>query len=72
MAKFGKLAMLSAARRAARRNAGEVHEGIDKVAAVARERLGTQHADKIDKGASYAKKAITGTDRPPRGRRATS
>ncbi len=72
MGKFGKLAMLSTARKAARRNAGPVHEGIDKVAAMVRGRLGTQHADKVDKGASFAKKAITGTDRPPRGRPATS
>jgi hypothetical protein len=66
MGKFGKLAMLSTARKAARRNAGQVHEGIDRVASTVRGRIGTRHADKVDKGASLAKRVITGTDGPSR------
>jgi|EndMetStandDraft_8_1072994.scaffolds.fasta_scaffold723664_2 hypothetical protein len=64
MGKFGKLAMLGAARNAAKRNASSVHSGVDKVASALKGKLNARHSDKIDKGASLVKKAATGTDRP--------
>jgi hypothetical protein len=63
MGTFGKLAMLGSARKAAKRNPGPVHRGIDSVASLLKGRLGARHAGTIDKGVSFAKRAATGTDR---------
>jgi hypothetical protein len=69
MARIGKLAMLSGARRLAKANAGKVHSGIDKLAGAVKDRVGRRHEDEVDRGASWTKKALTGTDEHGRGRR---
>jgi hypothetical protein len=58
-------AALTAARKAAKSNAPQVHAAIDKAATVAKTKVAPQHHAKIDSGSRLAKKAVTG-DQPPR------
>ena len=64
MLKLGKLTLLTAARNQAKRHPGPVHTGIDKVASAVRSKISDRHAGKVDKGASLAKKVITGRSTP--------
>jgi L-2-hydroxyglutarate oxidase LhgO len=69
MGLMSKFAAVSGGRKVAKNNAGTVHRGIDKAAQAVKGRLGRQHEAKVDTGASWAKKLLTGSDRrePARG-----
>ena len=64
MGRFKKLFTAgAAARNQASKHPGPVHRGIDKVADFVRGHAPDQHAEKVDRGSSMAKKALTGRDR---------
>jgi hypothetical protein len=66
---FKSVTLLMTARRLARENPDAVHNGIDKVAALARQAAPAKHRDKVDRGAAGLKRIATGSDGRPDGER---
>jgi hypothetical protein len=59
---FKAVTLLMTARRLARDNPDAVHNGIDKVAALARQAAPSRHREKVDRGAAGLKRITTGRD----------